>query len=376
MKQVLIRLASVLAVIIILTLPCQAGSASSFFKKGKQAKVLTAEKRKSIFKIDEEALAIRSIKFELAYLNNQLRDPSALVTKLSLTAPDADPKKVLKVFRQRKEKLTKQLLEHAKKIASGQKAKGNIPSPLARPFPPPPPGKTPYPMASGSIEDAMKELGWSTQQGKSEFSSPCEIRKGWLTHPEQFSIGEWKGACESSSSCEGGMSYQMNQATLPFYGKMKNDEDENAYYYFFAELGYKFPAPLCDSWLTWEFELGAGAGMSSDAGSSVVYLDCLTLEMEDIHVEGPTQTISPSILGGSVLEVSENAVWESIAPMTFTGRINVKQRKESGLIVGLFVLMMANSGETITTGQYQIFNMFDDFHTGVRYRFEPHEKPM
>jgi hypothetical protein len=43
----------------------------------------------------------------------------------------------------------------------------------------------------------------------------------------------------------------------------------------------------------------------------------------------------------------------------------VKARKESALFVGLFVMIAANSGESITSGKYQIFNMIPSFSPGV-----------
>ncbi len=374
MKKSLTMLAGALAVTLVLTLPYQAGSESSPFKPGKQAKVLPADKKHVVFSVDENELAMRSIRFELAYINDQLRDPSALVSRLSWTAPEADPKKVLKALKQRREKLTQKLLDHAKRSIGENKKKGNHRPPLARPFPPPPPGTTPHPMASASIEDAMKELGWSTRRDGTGFSIPCEIRKGWITEPGHFASREMEGGCQSPSACEGGMSYNFDQGVLPFYGKMTNEQDEVIYYYFFGQLGYKFPAPLCDSWLTWEFQLGAGAGLFSNAGSSLVYLDSYTLEMEDAYADLPT--LSPSILAGNVLDINDNVAWQGMTPLTFSGRINVKERKESVLFVGLFVMIAANSGETVTSGQYQIFNMFEGFHPGVRYRLEPYEKPM
>jgi len=374
MKKTLIMFASALAVGFILTLPYQAGSEPSPFKPGKQEKVLSIDKKHLVFSVDENALAIRSVWLELTYINAQLKDPTALVSRLSLMAPEANAKEVLKALEKRREELTKQFLDHSKKATSGPKEKGNYPPPLARPFPPPAPGNTPQAMASASIEDAMKELGWSTREDRTKFSISCEIRKGWLTEPGHFAIGEREDGCEGPSACEGGMSYNLDQGVLPFYGRMTNEQGEVIFYHFFGQLGYKFPAPLCDSWLTWEFQLGAGAGLSSNAGSSWVYLDGFTLEMEDAYAELPT--LSPISLEGSVLGINDNSAWQGMTPKTFSGRINVKAQKESALFVGLFVMMAANSGETITSGQYQIFNMFEGFHPGVRYRFEPYEKPM
>jgi hypothetical protein len=374
MKKTLSIFLPVLVVIVILSFPFTVGSESSPFVPGNQEKALSVDREHLVFSVDENALAVRSIRFELAYINTQLKDPSALVSRLSLMAPKANAKEVLKAMKQRKEELTKKLLKYAKQASSGQKEKGNYPPPLARPFPPQPRGTAPQRMAAASIEDAMKELGWSTQQDTTNFSIPCELRKGKISVPGHFAIGEMEGGCENPSDCEGGMSYTLDHGVLPFYGKMTNERDEVIHYYFFGQLGYKFPAPLCDSRLMWQFQLGAGAGLSSDAGSSWVYLDCFTLEMEDAYGELPT--LDPIIFAGGVLDINDNVAWEGMTPQTFSGHFNVKARKESALFVGLFVMIAANSGESITSGKYQIFNMIPSFSPGVRYLLEPHEPPM
>jgi hypothetical protein len=373
MKKTVIMLHIALAVIIFLTLPYQAGSEPSPFKPGKQEKVLSVDKKHLVFSVDENALAIRSIWLELAYNNAQLKDPSALVSRLSLMAPKANAKEVLQALKQRKKALTKQLHDYAKQKSAGQKENGKFPPILARPSPPPPPGNTPQAMASASIEDAMKELGWPARRYRTKFSIPCETRKGWLTEPGHFATHEMEDGCQGPSVCEGGVSYQLEHGVLPFYGKVTNEEDELILYYFFGQLGYKFPAPLCDSRLTWEFQLGGGAGMLSDAECSLVYLDCHTYEMADAYGDLPEL---PVVLAGSVLEVSENVAWSGNTPQTFSGSFDVKAQKESALFVGLFIGIASKSGETMTSGQYQIFNMFGGFHPGVRYRFDPHEKPM
>ena len=137
-------------------------------------------------------------------------------------------------------------------------------------------------------------------------------------------------------------------------------------------MGFKFPAPLCDSWLTWHFQLDAGAGLFSDAGSSWLYLDCYTLELEDAYSDLPNV---PVTIAGSVLEINDNDPFKIIEPKSFWGGFNVKAQKESALFVGLFIMIAANSGETMTQGQYQIFNMFPSLAPGVRYQLYPNEPP-
>ena len=376
MKKLLSMFSTAMAVIVILALPCRGGSGSSPFKPGEEGKALSIDRDHLIFTVNKNELAMRIIRFELAYINAQLKDPASFVSRQSIKAPKVNAQEVLKVMKQRRKELTQHLLKYAKQKSSGQKEKGNYPPALARPNPPPPPGNTPIGiMASDSIEDAIRELTWFTSDSMKRSSHiQCETRQGWIEVPGHFARGEMDDRCVSPSYCDGGVNYSLDDGVLPFYGEVHTDQDEMTYYAFYGQLGYKFPAPLCDSALSWQFQLAAGAGLFSDADNSWVYLDSITFEMEDAYGDLPIDV--PTTLAGSVLEINDNIAWKGNTPQTFYGRMNVKAGKESALFIGLFVMIAANSGETMTSGHFQVYNMGGGFSPGVRYRLYPNDPPM
>ena len=364
-----------IAVIVIMVLPCKGGSSSSPFKPGEEGKTLSIDSDHLIFTVNKNELAMRINRFELAYINAQLKDPAAFVSRQSIKASKVNAQEVLNVMKQRRKELTQHLLKYAKQKASGQKEKGNYPPALARP----PLGNTPIGiMASDSIEDAIRELTWFTKDSMKP-SIQCETRQGRIEVPGHFARGEMEDRCVSPWYCDGGVNYSLDDGLLPFYGEVHTDQDEMIYdemiyYVFYGQLGFKFPAPLCDSELSWQFQLAAGAGLFSDAGNSWVYLDCNIFEMEDAYGDLPNDV--PTILAGSVLEINDNIAWKGNTPQTFDGRMNVKAGKESALFIGLFVMIAANSGETMTSGHFQVYNMGGNFSPGVRYRLDPKEPPM
>lgn len=380
MKILFSMFSTVLIAIVVLVIPCRGGSGSSPFVEGEKGKVVPIDKEHLIFTLDKKALAMRIVRLELAYINAQLKDPAKFVSRLSIKSPKVNAQKVLKVMKQRKKELTQQLSKYAKQQSSEQKKKGDYPTPLARPYPPPPPGNTPMGiMASDSIEDALKELRAITKDTKKS-SIQCETRQGWITEAGNYGMGKMEDGCIGDSWCDGGVNYSLEDGVLPFYGEVFTSEEEIIYYAFYGQLGFKFPAPLCDSELSWQFQLSALAGLFSDADSSWVYLDCHTHELEDAYYF-PTSTSIPVTLAGSVLEINDNTAYAGNVPQYFYGGMNVKAGKESALIIGLFVLIAANSGETITSGNFRVFNTFDctspDCYTpGVRYRLYPNEPPM
>lgn len=375
MKELLSMFSTALAIIAFLAFPCMGDSGSSPFIPGKEKKGLSIDREHLVFAVDKKELAMRINRFELAYINEQLKDPAKFVSRLSMKAPKVNAQKVMKVMKERRKELNQQLRTHVKQKSNEKKGKNNYPTLILRPYPPPPPGNTPTGiMASDSIEDALQELGLVTKDAI-KHAIPCETRKGWITEPGHFAMGEMEDGCVSPSTCEGAVNYSLEDGVLPFYGELHNDQGQMIYYYFYGQLGYKFPAPLCDSWLKWEFTLGAGAGLFSDADSSWLYLDCFTFEMEDAYADLPDLPFHV-VLAGSVLEINDNTARKSTTPQKFSGRINVKARTESALFVGLFVLIAASPGETITSGHFQIYNTLGGFYPGVKYRLCPHEPPM
>jgi len=336
-------------------------------RPSKKHKMLTSHGQPRVFMIDEEGLARRRDKLELAYLNVQLKDPNAFVSRLAITKPEKDASEVLKTMVARRDELVKQLMIEAKRGLGGKRPAYAY-DPWFRPSPPP--NGIVDKMAATEIFDVFRELTLPTASAKVPPELFCEMRKGCIAEPSWFAVQE-SGDCESVH-CEGGMSYRLEDGSLPFMVLMENTSGSCKMCGVLGELGYTFPRPQCDSRLTWDFYLGAGAELNSDADNCRVWLDCHTVEHKDTSTEPPSLPIT---LMGSVLDLDVRGVWDGISPDERSGSFDVRAGVESTLYVCLYVTIVADDNVSVAEGFFQVFKIWGGFSPGVRYRLDPHDAP-
>jgi hypothetical protein len=326
-------------------------------KNEKKGKFMYLEGEPQVFEIDEQAISRQRDRFELTRLSTELKDPGSTLHRVLQEKPEKKSEEVLKTMGKRKTELIKKITDDFKFRLSGKK-----PITLFRPLPA---RSGEFDLAMPSIEDYLRGTDISFAP-KPWNNRPCETQKGTIYEPSWFTVNKYKG--DSGNPSIGGMTYQLDDGVSNFLGLLVEQDLNWDHYTILGELGYKFPCPNCDSRLTWDFKLGAGASFFyTDLG--ILWLDYRVYEQADASQQPPG---IPLMLGGDLLEINECDDWNGIAPITVSGAFNVTSGTESRLWVALCVTIWAAGGVAGTEGLFQLYaGEWGGFSPGVNYRLDP-----
>ena len=343
---------------------------SSMKGYGEKPKILSSEEEPKVFRVDEKAIVQLQKRLELIHLTNLLENPTALAARIALKKPKREANKIINDMVSRRKKLIKDLINESKNLLSSEEKLFT-----KRVFygPPPPPGDDIGKLDSLSLRDALEDMGFLKPDALRERhlqqlrERACDIRQGEIAVPESFRVLK---DLVGSADAMGNIAYSLDDGVLPFRSHIHDVDGESIDFYIMgAELAFRFPAPLCDSTLTWEYELGAGASIICGAEGCGLYLDHYMLEQPDVGQEPETLTIM--VAAGALLDLNESTAWDEIDPVKVSGSFEVPARTESRIWILTLASIWAQDGLAITDGQFQVFTELARFSPGVRYRFDP-----
>jgi hypothetical protein len=355
-------------------------------KPKRKGKMLVSEGKPKVFIMDKEASKKQLERLELNYLVNQLRDPSALASRLELKQPKKDTKKIIKSMALRAQELMDQLVKDSKKKLGSDEALANY-EPLL--WPESDSTGSDF-KGSNPIDEkiALYRLLASHQDRHSipleaaqeEFFSKawkrrCDIRNGVISEPSSFRKGELDWSAPTTDEGEGNIAYRIDTGVLPFIAKAEDHGEETSFFVLVGELSYTFPAPTCDSFLFYKFDLYAGAGVTAIGEKGGILLDTVIGVQPDIS-EPPPVVHFP--VRGNFYAIKGPEFWRSAPTQTYDGVFDIDAHKQGRLWVGLVLTIVAHDAEVVTEGLWHLWasgaihGFWASPSPGVQYVLYPH----